>query len=71
MEHILSFREILDAAERLTPDEQETLMDILNRRLRLWRRAELAREVREAQTEYRKGESRPMSPGEIMKEILP
>jgi hypothetical protein len=64
------FHVVVEAADRLTLEEQETLVTVLNRRLADRRRAELARDIREAQREFERGTLRPTSPDEIMKEIL-
>ena len=66
----LSFTEVLEAADTLSPGEQETLVDILRRRLTEHRREQIVREVREAEDEFRAGTCRPVAPDELMKEIL-
>jgi len=60
----------VDAADRLTIEEQETLITVLNRRLADRRRAELARDIREGQKEFERGGLRPSTPEKIVKEIL-
>lgn len=65
-----SFGEVLDDAERLTQEEQEELLEILTRRIAERRRTGLARDVRSARAEWRKGECRSANPDEIMSEIL-
>ena len=64
------FHVIVDAADRLTVEEQETLVTVLNRRLADRRRAELARDIREGQKEFERGILRPSTPEKIVKEIL-
>ncbi len=64
------FHVVVDAADRLTLEEQETLIAVLNRRLADHRRAELAADIREALREYERAALRPATPDEIMKEIL-
>ena len=49
------FHVIVDAADRLTVEEQETLVTVLNRRLADRRRAELVRDTREGQREFERG----------------
>ncbi len=71
MANHLPFREILEGAEGLTVEEQEALVETLLHRLRDRRRAELARDVQAAQEEFAKGRSKPATPEELMKEILP
>ena len=64
------FHVIVDAADRLTVEEQETLVTVLNRRLADRRRAELARDIREGQKEFERDILRPSTPEKIVKEIL-
>jgi hypothetical protein len=70
MEDTLSFGEVLDDAERLTQEEQEELLEILSRRIAERRITGLARDVRSARAEWRKGECRPTNPDEIMAEVV-
>lgn len=65
-----SFHIVVEAADRLTEEEQETLIEVLNRRLADRRRAELVTDIQEAQREFEGGALRPTTPDEIMKEIL-
>ncbi len=65
-----TFGEILEAADQLTLEEQENLINILQNRLRDSRRAELVRDVREAQEEFSQGQCQPVTPEEIRSEIL-
>jgi hypothetical protein len=64
------FHVVVEAADRLTVEEQETLVAVLNRRLADRRRAKLAADIREAQREFERGALRPTTPDEIIKEIL-
>lgn len=71
MENPVPFGEILEAADDLTIEDQETLLDILKSRLRDRRRAELAKDIQEAGKEFEKGSCKPATPDELMREILP
>ncbi|HEX3532225.1 MAG TPA: hypothetical protein VH988_34625 [Thermoanaerobaculia bacterium] len=64
------FAEVLEAADRLSLEDQESVVEILHRRIVERRREELAREIREAEEEFRAGKSEPRSAQELMKEIL-
>ena len=64
------FHVVVDAADRLTVEEQETLLEVLQRRLADRRRVELAADIRAGQREFEQGGLRPTTPDEIMKEIL-
>lgn len=63
------FCEILEAADRLSLEEQETLVDILARRMIEHRRAELSSDVAEAERELQEGGCRPVNPDELIREI--
>jgi hypothetical protein len=63
-----SFADILDAAGNLSADEQETLLEILRRRLAERKRAQLIHDVEEARAEFGDGQARPASVSEIMDE---
>jgi hypothetical protein len=65
----VGFSAALDAVEKLSLDEQETLVDILRHRIAEYRRTELAKDVQDAQQEFRDGGCSPAAPGELMKEI--
>ena len=70
MEKMLSFREELDRVEQLPIEDQEALTDIIRRRINERRRAELAKDIREAQGEFKAGNARPVTPDELIAEIL-
>ena len=65
-----TFAEILEAADQLPIEDQENLIDILQNRLRDRRRADLVRDVREAQQEFAEGKCHAVTPEQLMKEIL-
>lgn len=71
MPNELPFGTIVEAADQLPPEDQETLIEVLKSRLRDRRRMELAEDVHEAQKEFGEGRARPVTPAELMKEILP
>ena len=70
MEKTLSFGEVLETVEQLSLEDQEALIDIIRRRIIEQRRAELAKEIQEAQREFKAGHTRPVTPDELMREIL-
>ena len=65
-----NFAEILEKADELPLEEQETLIHILQNRLRDQRRAERVRDVEEAQQEFASGKCQPVTPEQLMEEIL-
>ena len=70
MQNATVFVDLLDAADNLSLDEQETLVEILQHRMAEHRRAELTKEIKEAEQEYRSGQCRPVTPDELMGEVL-
>jgi len=67
----LPFGEILEAADALPVEDQEALIDVLHRRIVECRREEILKDVHEAEQEFEKGQCRPVTAAELMKEILP
>jgi hypothetical protein len=65
-----TFADLVEAAEQLQLEEQEDLIHILNNRLRDRKRAELIKDVAEAQQEFAQGKCKPMTPEQIMGELL-
>ena len=65
-----TFAEILEAAEQLPLEDQENLINILKNRIREQKRAGLVRDVQETQKEFDQGQCPPMTPEQIMEEIL-
>lgn len=69
MTHI-SFADILEAAEQLSFEDREDLIRILQNRLREQKRADIITDVKEARQEFTQGRCQPVTPEELMKEIL-
>jgi len=70
MENRVSFGEILEAADCLTLEEQEILLEILHHRMIERRRSELAKDIQESHNEFQNNRCIPVSPDDLMKEIL-
>jgi len=70
MAKALLFGEVLEAIDTLSLEDQETLEAILRRRIIERRRAELVQDVQEAQQEFQAGQCRPVTPEELMQEIV-
>ena len=70
MSNEMTFNDVLESVDKLSLDEQETLTEVLRRRLIEHRREELAREIKDAGGEFQDGSSKPATSSEIMKEIL-
>jgi hypothetical protein len=66
----LAFGEVLEAADRLSPEEQEELIAILRRRLTQAARHRLATDIQEARQEFAEGRCSPATPDDLMREIM-
>lgn len=66
----MPFEAVLEAADRLSLEDQESIVEILHRRVVEQRRTVLAGEIREAEEEYRAGGAESRSIQELMDEIL-
>lgn len=64
------FADVLDAAERLSLEDQENVVEILHHRIVERRREKLANEIQQADEEFRAGQTEPRSAEELMREIL-
>ena len=69
MASTLSFDEILEEVNKLSPDAQEELAELVRRRNIERRRGELARESQEAAQEFHAGRCQPATVSEIIDEI--
>lgn len=65
-----TFAEIIKAAEQFSLEEQESLLELLQRRLIERRRAVLAKEIEAARREFREGKTRALTPAEIIADAL-
>ena len=70
MHKSMAFGEILEAADNLPIEDQESLLTILKNRLRERLRAELIKDIQESEKEFEQGKLRPVTPDELMREIL-
>jgi len=65
-----TFGQVLESADQLPVDEQESLVTVLQHRVAEKRRAELIEAVKEARLQFKQGECRPASPREIVRRLL-
>ena len=65
-----TFAEVLETIEKFSIDEKEILVDIVQNRLRDDKRQRIIKSVKEAQQEFERGELKPASVDDIMREIL-
>ncbi len=70
MERALAFGEVLEVVDTLSLEEQEMLTEVVHRRVIERRREELAKDIQDAQREFQAGHCHPMTPDELMAEIL-
>jgi len=65
-----SYGQVLDSIEALPEEQQESLLDVVRKRLTERRRAELVKSVAEARKEFKSGKIRPATTSEIMRKVL-
>ena len=65
-----TFAQAVETVAELSLDEQESLVDLVRRRIAERRRAELVREVKAARQQFRQGKTKVGTPDEIMAAIL-
>ena len=70
MSKVMQFGDVLEAADDLTLDDQEELVAILRKRIVEHRREKLAAEIQAAYQEFAEGGCRPVTPDELMAEVL-
>jgi hypothetical protein len=64
------YAQVLDSADDLALEEQESLVEVLQRRLAEPRREELAAAVKSARREFKEGRCRPATPAQIVKRLF-
>jgi hypothetical protein len=65
-----TFAQVLDSADELGVEEQESLVEVLQYRLAERRREALVEAVKSARREFETGSCRPATPKQILKRIL-
>ncbi len=70
MEHALRFGDVVEAADRLTLEEQEELVEIVRKRMIAKRRGELLLDIEDAEHEYRQGECGVMTADEAVDRLF-
>ncbi|HEY9173020.1 MAG TPA: hypothetical protein VI136_12100 [Verrucomicrobiae bacterium] len=65
-----TYGQVLDSIETLPADQQESLVELLQKRLAERRRLAVADAVREARKEFKSGKCRPATPADIMRKVL-
>ncbi len=68
-ENTACFGEVLEAVDKLSADEQETLVLIVRRRLAEQGRKRLAQDILESREEFAQGQCDPTTVEDLMKEI--
>lgn len=66
----MSFGDLLEAVAQLSREDQEALIEVLNRRLAEQRRDEIAQEIQAAKKEFESGQCQEVTPDELITEIL-
>lgn len=64
-----TYGQVIDSIEALPDEQQESLVELLRRRLAERRRDALVKSVQEARKEFKSGKCRPAAPAEIMRKV--
>ena len=64
------FAQVLDSADELALEEQESLVQVLQHRLAEHRREELVAAVKSARRQFKEGRCRPAAPAQIIKRLF-
>jgi hypothetical protein len=67
---VKTFAQVLDSADALGVEEQESLVEVLQHRLAERRRESLLEAVKSAHREFESGGCRPATPKQIVKRIF-
>ena len=70
MTQVLPFGEVLEAADKLSQDEQKELVSVLYRRLAQAARKRVAADIQESRQEFADGRCSPATPDDLMREKL-
>ena len=70
MGKLATFADVVEAADQLTLDEQQALLDLLKRRISEQERKQILQDVEDGRQEYARGECRVATPEEILKDVL-
>ncbi len=70
MAQTMPFGEVLEVIDQLSLEEQETLIDILHRRMAERGRKQLVAEIEAARQEFAEGRCQAATADDLMKEIL-
>jgi hypothetical protein len=65
-----AFGDVLEAADRLTLEERESLIEVLQKRAIEDRRAQIEADIRAARREFAAGKCKPVAPGRIVRDML-
>ena len=67
--NVVRFADVVEAADQLSAEEKQTLLEVLQHRVREARRAVLLKEIDSVQAEFDRGQCRTATPDELMREI--
>jgi len=68
--HPVRFADLVEMIDRLPLDERESLVDVVRKRIADDQRRRIAASIRSARREHSRGRCKPVTPDELMREIL-
>ncbi len=66
----VKFADLVEMIDRLPLDERHGLVDLVSKRIAEDERERIVKSVRAAKLEHKRGRCRPVTPEELMREIL-
>lgn len=68
--HTVRFADLVEMIDRLPLEQRECLVDVVRKRIADDERGRIASSIRSARRGHRRGQSKPATPDELMREIL-
>jgi tetrahydromethanopterin S-methyltransferase subunit A len=67
---VARFADLVEMIDQLSLEERESLVDVVRKRIADDRRRRLTASIRSAKREHQRGRTKPVTPDELMREIM-
>lgn len=68
--HVVRFADLVDMIDRLPLEDRESLVDVVRKRIADEQRRRISASIRSARREHSRGQCKPTTPDDLMREIL-
>lgn len=68
--HAIRFADLIEMIDHLSLEERQSLVDVVRRRIADDQRRRVAASIRSAKRQHSRGQCKPTTPDELMREIL-